>query len=75
MYAGLGLTGIIFAVHGVVEHGWEIQNRRMALTWMMVMACFNFLGAGLYAVRVSQNTAGGAVLFQKVANTIFGTGA
>jgi len=52
MYAGLGLSAVTFVVHGLVLHGWEVQNRRMSLVWMGLMALFNFTGAGAYAARV-----------------------
>ena len=52
MYAGLGLSALIFIIHGLVLHGWEIQNRRMSLNWMGLMAGLNLTGAAAYAVRV-----------------------
>ena len=52
MYAGLGLSAIVFVVHGVVKYGWKIQNRRMSLDWMIVMASLNLIGAFAYAARV-----------------------
>lgn len=51
MYPGLGLTGVLFATHGVVLHGWHEQNQRMSLDLMMLMAVLNFVGAGMYAAR------------------------
>ena len=53
LYTGLGLTGVIFVIHGVLLHGWETQLRRMALDWMAKMACLNLIGAAFYAARVS----------------------
>jgi adiponectin receptor len=52
MYSGLGLSAIIFIIHGIVIHGWEIQNRRMSLTWMALMGALNLMGAAAYAARV-----------------------
>lgn len=52
MYAGLGLSAVVFVVHGVLLHGWEVQNRRMSIDWMILMALFNLVGAVTYAVRV-----------------------
>ena len=52
MYAGLGLSAIVFVVHGVMLHGWTVQNRRMSLDWMGLMAFFNLAGAVTYAARV-----------------------
>jgi len=54
MYAGLGLSAIVFIVHGLILHGWEVQNRRMSLQWMVLMAGLNFVGAGAYAWRVPE---------------------
>ena len=52
MYTGLGLSAIIPIVHGIAIHGWVIQNHRMGLNWMSLMAAFNVLGAAVYAIRV-----------------------
>lgn len=52
MYAGLGLSAVVFVVHGLIRHGWKIQNQRMSLDWMALMATFNLLGAATYAARV-----------------------
>jgi len=52
MYAGLGLSAIVFIVHGLILYGWEVQNRRMSLQWMIVMTGLNFVGAGAYAWSV-----------------------
>lgn len=52
MYAGLGLSAIIFVVHGVVKYGWKTQNDRMSLDWMGMMASLNLIGAFAYAARV-----------------------
>jgi adiponectin receptor len=54
MYFGLGLTGVLFATHGVVLHGWHEQNQRMSLNWMMLMAILNLVGAGMYAARLPE---------------------
>lgn len=52
MYAGLGLSAVVFVIHGLILHGWEIQNRRMSLDWMALMAICNLAGAFTYAARV-----------------------
>lgn len=52
MYAALGLSAVLFVVHGVILHGWELQNRRMSLWWMALMAFLNLAGATCYAIRV-----------------------
>jgi adiponectin receptor len=52
MYTSLGLTGIVFIVHGLILYGWQTQNMRMALTWMIGMAAANLAGAAAFAARV-----------------------
>lgn len=52
MYAGLGLSAVVFVIHGLVLYGWDIQNQRMSLDWMAWMAIFNLAGAFTYAARV-----------------------
>ena len=54
MYAGLGLSAVVFVVHGILLHGWTIQNQRMSLDWMGLMALFNLTGAVIYAARVPE---------------------
>ncbi|KAL8878679.1 MAG: hypothetical protein Q9198_003564 [Flavoplaca austrocitrina] len=54
MYAGLGLSAVIFVIHGILLHGWALQNQRMSLDWMALMATFNLLGATIYAARVPE---------------------
>ncbi len=53
MYAGLGLSAIVFVSHGLIIHGWEIQKHRMSLEWMALMGGLNITGAVAYAFRVS----------------------
>jgi len=31
MYAGLGLSAILFVIHGVLLHGRKVRNQRMSL--------------------------------------------
>lgn len=52
MYSGLGLSAIVFIIHGLVLNGWELQNRRMSLGWMGLMGALNLIGAAAYAARV-----------------------
>lgn len=52
MYSGLGLSAIIPCLHGIFKYGWTLQNSRMSLDWMALMATLNFIGAGAYAARV-----------------------
>jgi adiponectin receptor len=50
MYASLGLT-VAFIMHGVIVHGWEIKNHRMSLTYLLITAMPNLLGAVIYTAR------------------------
>ncbi|KAL8675469.1 MAG: hypothetical protein Q9168_000170 [Polycauliona sp. 1 TL-2023] len=54
MYAGLGLSAVVFVLHGLALHGWSLQNQRMSLDWMALMAGFNLLGATIYAARIPE---------------------
>ena len=52
MYAGLGLSGLVFVIHGILLHSWIMQNQRMSVDWMALMASFNLTGAVIYAAQV-----------------------
>lgn len=52
MYAGLGLSALIFTTHGIWKFGWETQMGRMSLDRMFLMATLNLIGAVIYAARV-----------------------
>ena len=54
MYAGLGLSAVVFVVHGILLHGWIEQNQRMSVDWMGLMALFNLTGAVIYTTRVPE---------------------
>ena len=52
MYACLGLSAVVFIIHGVIIYGWEAQKKRMSLDRMVLMALLNLIGAYAYAARV-----------------------
>jgi len=52
MYACLGLSAVVFIVHGVTLYGWETPKKRMSLNRMGLMALLNLTGAYAYAARV-----------------------
>ena len=52
MYSTSGLSALVFISHGLWLYGWDIQEKRMALKWMGLMALFNLIGAAFYAGRV-----------------------
>lgn len=52
MFASLGLSAVVFISHGIIFHGWEAQKQRISLDYMILMACLNLVGGGIYAARV-----------------------
>jgi hypothetical protein len=53
-YASLGLSfNIVFIVHGLLIHEWEVQKAHMSLEYIGWTAIFNLVGAVIYAARVS----------------------
>jgi adiponectin receptor len=52
MYAGLGLSALVFIIHRLLIHGWEIQKHRMSLKYMGLMGALNLIGAATYAAGV-----------------------
>lgn len=52
MFAGLGLSALIFTCHGIMIYGWKTQNDRMSLDWMGLMGLLNLVGATIYSARV-----------------------
>ena len=55
MYACLGLSAVVFVTHGLILHGWNVQNKRMSLGRMGLMALLNLTGAYAYAARASDS--------------------
>jgi adiponectin receptor len=54
IYSSLGLSAICFIIHGLVLHGWVLQNRRMSLSWMGLTGGLNMIGAMVYAARIPE---------------------
>ncbi|KAH8595165.1 mPR-like GPCR protein [Bisporella sp. PMI_857] len=54
MYAFLGLSSIVFITHGLIIYGWEVQNHRMSLLYMLITAMLNLLGAVVYAAKIPE---------------------
>jgi adiponectin receptor len=52
MYAGLGLSALVFITHGLIIYGWEIQKHRMSLILMALMGALNITAAISYGYRV-----------------------
>ncbi|KJZ80318.1 hypothetical protein HIM_00168 [Hirsutella minnesotensis 3608] len=53
-FDAFGLSFVVFVVHGLALHGWELQRERMSLIWMGWMAAANLIGAAIYAARVPE---------------------
>lgn len=53
MFAGLGLSALVFTTHGIMLYGLEVQVKRMSLDRMAVMAVLNLIGAYVYAAMVA----------------------
>ncbi|KAF2172858.1 hypothetical protein M409DRAFT_62526 [Zasmidium cellare ATCC 36951] len=54
LYAGFGLSSIVFVLHGLLIYGWEVQKQRMSLISMGWMAVSNLVGAAIYATRIPE---------------------
>ncbi|KAH8653991.1 adiponectin receptor protein 1 [Tricladium varicosporioides] len=54
MYASLGVLAMVFITHGAIIHGWQTQNHRMGLTYMLITAMLNLLGAVVYTTRIPE---------------------
>lgn len=54
LYTGLGLAALLFVSHGLLLHGYSVQEKRMSLSWMLKMALFNLFGAAAYALRIPE---------------------
>jgi adiponectin receptor len=52
MYSILGLSIFIPTIHGVMLHGWAVQNKQMSLTYFIGLGILNGLGAAVYAARI-----------------------
>ncbi|GAM83420.1 hypothetical protein ANO11243_014080 [Dothideomycetidae sp. 11243] len=51
MYASLGLFAALFVLHSIYLYGFENQQKRLSLGWMIAMATSNLVGAAFYASR------------------------
>jgi hypothetical protein len=52
MYTSLGLTALVYVLHGIILNGWDEQHLRMSLDWALITLCLFVAGVGLYALRV-----------------------
>ena len=54
MFALLGLSAFVPVVHGIILNGWEVQNRRMAITYFLGLGLLNGTGTVIYAARLPE---------------------
>jgi len=54
IYTLLGLSSVIFIIYGLIIHGWDVQNRKMSLTYLLITAILNVLGAIFYVARIPE---------------------
>ena len=54
IYALLGLSSMVFIAHGLIIHGWDVQNHRMSLTYLLITGMLNLLGAVVYIARIPE---------------------
>ncbi|KAI1253872.1 hypothetical protein MGN70_004267 [Eutypa lata] len=54
-YAGFALSSIVFVVHGLLIHGWELQKSRMSLAWIGWMGMSALVGTSIYVARLTSS--------------------
>ena len=54
MFIGLGLSGVIPAMHVVITDGFWSAVNDSALGWLCLMAVLYIVGAVIYAVRIPE---------------------
>lgn len=54
MYGVLGLSIFIPAIHGLLLHGWALQNNQMSLTYFMGLGILNGTGTTIYTARIPE---------------------
>ena len=54
MYGCLGLSIFVPAIHGVILNGWELQNKRMSISYFLGLGVLNATGTAVYAARIPE---------------------
>jgi adiponectin receptor len=52
MYILLGLSAMVFITHRLIIYGWEIQNHRISLNYILIITMLNLLKAAIYTARI-----------------------
>lgn len=53
-FAILGLSAFIPVVHGIIIHGWELQNQCMSINYFIGLGLLNGAGTAIYAMRIPE---------------------
>jgi len=51
IYTALGVSVTIPTVHGILIHGWKIQNQRIGLVYIILTAGIDLIAAIIYTIR------------------------
>ncbi|PHH69100.1 hypothetical protein CDD82_7988 [Ophiocordyceps australis] len=51
MFVGLGISGVIPGIHGLMLYGYEELQIRMSINWVAAQGALYIFGAALYAAR------------------------
>ena len=54
MFALLGLSAFVPVGHGIILNGWEVQDKRMAISYFLGLGLLNATGTVIYAARVPE---------------------
>lgn len=55
-FGSLAVFTMVPVIHGAIVYGWQTQNQRMGITWVLITLILNVLGATAYAIKVSEQT-------------------
>ncbi|KAF5878518.1 putative hemolysin-iii channel protein [Botrytis fragariae] len=50
-FGSLAVVTMVPVVHGATVYGWQVQNQRMGITWVLITLMLNVLGATAYAIK------------------------
>lgn len=50
-FGSLAVFTMVPIFHGILKYGWEAQNRRMGISWVLFTLVLNFCGATAYAIK------------------------
>ncbi|KAA8576502.1 hypothetical protein EYC84_006613 [Monilinia fructicola] len=50
-FGSLAVFTMVPVIHGAIVYGWQTQNQRMGITWVLITLILNVLGATAYAIK------------------------